>query len=287
MIRPKKYLPVSSQIFYTPLIKENLRLEFASSELKLNDLALLTILMLRDGKTVKEISAVTLLPPDVIENVIEVLKSQGMLEEQGLPEQTRKILELGECINSFNVNAPPIFSDMLTKSPIILPPNIKPQKTFDDAICAAVVKNYEQIRTADFEDIAQLVKNFLVGHGAGNFIDELKVLRLQQSGEVLFAARELRFLPIVGESNFFGVNWDSARTINAELPVRKFKSADGKELCIDLLLGTTFEATDAEENDSEEITLSFKPNPKLQGEEDVQYMKISVAEEVAGDFLCV
>ena len=282
MILPKKYLPVSSQVFYTPLIKENLRLEFASSEYKLNDLALLAILMLRDGKSLEEISAVTLLRRDVIENVIEVLQSQGMLEGYNLPEHTRKILELSECINSFNVKPPPIFSDLLTKSPRILPPNIKPQKIFDDTICAAVVKNFKPIRTADFEDVSNFVKDFL----NKNFVDELKILRLRQSDEILFAARELRFLPVVGEGNFFGVNFDSARTINAELPVRKIKSACGKEFFVDLLLGTTFEAIDVESGDSEEPLLSFKPNPKLQAE-DVQYIKISIAEETAGDFLCV
>lgn len=304
MIRPKKYLPVSSQIFYAPLIKENLRLEFSSSDYKLNDLSLLTVLMLHDRKLINEIAEVTLLPRDVIESVIEVLKSQGMLDERdiyNLPEQTRKILELSNCINAFNINAPPVFSDMLTKSPIMLPPNVQTLKIFDDRICAAVVKNCEQIRTAEFENIAQFVRNFLVGHGTGNLIDELKVLRLNHSAETLFATRELRFLPIVGENNFFGVNWDSERSINAELPVRKFKSAHGREFNVDLLLGTILTAVDEEPADSEEITLSFKPNPQFQGDtlrqkiseqigevtdEGVQFIKISVAEEVVGDFLC-
>lgn len=304
MIRVKKYLPVSSQIFYAPLIKENLRLEFSSFEYKLNDLSLLTALMLRDGKNVNDIAAVTLLPRDVIENIIEVLKSQGMLDEHNerkLPEQTQRILELSDCINAFNVTPPPIFSDLLTKSLIILPQTVKPEKSFDDTICAACVKNCEQIWTAEFEDLSNFVKDFLVKHGARNFVDELKVLRLNHSAEILYAARELRFLPVVGEGNSFGVNWDSARTIKAELPVRKFKSTHGKEFNVDLLLGTIFEADDTED-DSEEITLSFKPNLQLQSDklrkkisaqvgevidEGFQFIKISIAEEVAGDFLCV
>ena len=122
MIQPKYYLSVRDKVFYTPLIKENLRLDFFSLEYKLNDLPLLIASMLRDGKTTDDIVAVTLLPRDVIENVFDELKSHGMLDEHdeyNLPEHTRKILELSDAINAFNLDAPPIFSDMLTKLPII------------------------------------------------------------------------------------------------------------------------------------------------------------------------
>ena len=306
MIRPKKYLPARSKIFYSPLIKENLRLEFSSLEYKLDDLSLLTALMLRDGKSADDISAVTLLSRPVIENVLSVLKSQGLIDEHNecnLPKHTRKILELSDCINFFNVNTPPIFSDVLKSSPVILSQSTALKSSGDDTTCAATVKNCEQISTADFEDISSLVKNFLRGHGAGDFLDEIKILRLEQRAEVLFAARELYFLPVVGENNFSGCIYiDSERTINAELPVRKFKLNDGREFNVDLLLGTIFLAENDEETDSEEILLSFKPSPDYTGDkltkkifdtfmgniEDkgVYYLKMSVSEKVAGDFLC-
>lgn len=306
MIRPKCYLPVRGKVFYTPLIKENLRLDFFSLEYKLNDLPLLIASMLRDGKTTDDIVAVTLLPRDIIENVFDELKSHGMLDEHdeyNLPEHTRKILELSDAINAFNLDAPPIFSDMLTKLPIMLPQAVKPQKSFDESICAAVVKNCEQIQTADFEDVSKFVKGFLVKRGAGNLIDDLKVLRLNYSAETFLAARELRYLPVMGENDFNGVKIDSERTINAELPVHRFTaetSMGERSYNFDLLFGTIFEAVEKEEDDSEEITLSFKANPQFQGDMLRQrvsaqfgevvdkgegYANILVAEDVAGDFL--
>lgn len=304
MIRVKKYFPVNSQIFYTPLIKENLRLEFASSEYKLNDLSLLIILMLRDGKNINDMVEVTLLSEYVIKDAIEVLKNQGMIDEQNenkLPEHTQRILMLSECINEFNITPPPIFSDMLTKSPVYIPTSVELRKTFNTESGAAVVKNCGQIETVEFEELENFVKKFLSEHGAINFIDELKVLRLDYSAEIFFVARKLCFLPIIGESDLSAVNLDSERTIKAELPVRKFKSACGKEFYVDLLLGTIFEFFDMND-DTEEIMLSFKTNSQLQGEklnqkifsqfgevfdEGVHFIKILISEEVAGDFLCV
>ena len=58
----------------------------------------------------------TQLPCSVIDNVISVMESQGLLETRNtynLPEYTRKILALSDFINFFNVNAPPNFSDIL------------------------------------------------------------------------------------------------------------------------------------------------------------------------------
>ena len=307
MISSRKYLPVSSQIFYSPLIKENLRLEFFSSDYKLNDLSLLLALMLRDGRTTDEIIAVTELPRSIIESVLKVLIGQGLLDAQNiykLPENTKKILELSDCINFFNVNEPPIFSDLLTNVPVILPKSFALKNVGDEKICAAVVKNCEEIATANFEDISSFVKNFLSGHGAGDFLDKLKVIRLKQRAEVLFASRELRFLPVVGKYDLKGcVNIDLARTLNAELPVRRFKLNDGREFNFDLLLGTIFWADDDEQDSFEEILLSFKPNPIYLSDElpkkffnddfrggiedkGICYVKILVAEKVVGDFLC-
>lgn len=290
MIRPQKYLRVGSQSFCSPLIKENLRLDFDSADYKLDDLSLLAVAMLRDCKTLDDMVAVTNLPPSVMENVLDMLKSQGIIDERNihnLPEQTKKILKLSDCINSFNVNTPPIFSDILTKKPVILPRTAALKKSGDDTTCAAFVKNCKQISVTDYESLSTFVKNFLREHGAENILDELQVLRLDQRAEISFAARELRLLPVVGENNFDGcVELNSTQTINAELPVRKFTAEDGRELNVDLVLGTTFAAPD-EDDDSEEPVLSFKPNPKLTGDgAGIRYVKISVSAEVAGDFLC-
>lgn len=301
MIRPKKYLPVRNKFFFAPLIKENLRLDFSSSENKLNDLPLLIILMLREGKTSADIAAATLLPPAVIEDVLAELKSQGLSDARN--EQTKKICRLSDCINDFNLNAPPIFTDTLTKSLVMLSKFAWLGKSFDDTNCAAVVKNSEQIFIADFEDISNLVKKYLIKRGASEFIDELKLLRLNQLTEIFFAVREIKYLPVVGEDNFAGcVNFDSARLINAELPVRKFRAATAMGewiFYVDLLLGTMFKADD-EESDSEEAVLSFKPSAEFEGDvlnagilkvfdsvEDLgmHYVKISVAENILGDFL--
>ena len=121
----------------------------------------------------------------------------------------------------------------------------------DEEICTAFVKNCNEISTADFEDISTLVKNFLRGHGVGEFLNELKVMRLKQGAEVLFAVRELSFLPVVGNDDLTGcVNIDSVWTLNAELPVRKFKLEDGRECNFDLVLGTTFAADEDDDSDS-------------------------------------
>lgn len=304
MIQVKKYLPVSSKIFYSPLMKENLRLEFSSSEDKLNDLSLITAIMLRDKKSVEDIATVTLLPKSVIESVLSTLTSQGLIDVRdvyNLPERIQKILELSNCINFFNVSAPPIFFDVLGRSPVVIKESVALKNSSDDTNCAAFVKNSEQVSMADFEEISIFVRNFMLGHGARDFLDDLKVLRLNQQAEIFFAARELRFLPVVGENNFDNcVEIDSEQTIQAELPVRKFKLADGKEFNVDLLFETTF-TSDEEEEDSKEIFLSFKPNSdylgdnltekffkKFMGEiEDkgLHYVKILVSKKVAGGFL--
>ena len=104
MIQPKSYLPVHGEIFYAPLLKENLRLEFASAEDKLDDLSLLAAIMLRDGKSADDIAQVTLLPLAVVENVLDELDDLS-------PEAANKILQLGDCVNAFNVSPPQIFSD--------------------------------------------------------------------------------------------------------------------------------------------------------------------------------
>ena len=104
MIQPKSYLPVHGEIFYTPLLKENLRLEFASAEDKLDDLSLLAAIMLRDGKSADDIAQVTLLPLAVVENVLDELDDLS-------PEAANKILQLSDCVNAFNVSPPQIFSD--------------------------------------------------------------------------------------------------------------------------------------------------------------------------------
>ena len=302
MIQPKKYLPARNKFFFTPLIKENLRLDFASSENKLDDLPLLIILMLRDGKNADDIAAVTMLPSVVIEDVLTELRSQGMLDARN--EQTKKILQVSDCINDFNLNTPPIFMDTLTKSLVMPPKFVWLGKNPDDVNCAAVVKNSEQIAIADFEDISNLVKKYLINRGASEFIDELKLLRLDHSTEIFFAAREIKYLPVVGEDNFKGcVNLNSERVIEAALPVRKFMAATAMGVWnfnVDLLLETIFEESDDEETDSEEAFLLFKPNPELADEvlnagilnvfdsvEDkgIHYIKISVAESILGDFL--
>lgn len=292
MIQPKSYLPVHDEIFYAPLLKENLRLEFASAEDKLDDLSLLAALMLRDGKSADDIVQVTMLPLAVVKNVLDELDDLS-------PEAANKILQLSDCVNAFNLSPPQIFSDILTRSPVLLPAAVKAEKSFDETNCAAVVKNFNQIATADFEDIFKLVKNFVLAQNVADF-DELKVLRLAQKSEVFFAARELKYLPVVGENNFVDtVTLDSRRTIAALLPVRKF-AADDMKFCVDLLLGTVL-LTAVDEDDSEEATLAFKPRPEFTADEFAEqisahfgnvvdngtaYVKISIAQETAGDFLC-
>ncbi len=298
MIQPKCYLPVQRKFFCTPLIKENLRVDFAASDYKLNDLELLTLLMLRDRKSPADIAAVTLLPPPVIENVMRAARDIS-------PEDAEKILTLSDAINAFNFEPPQIFSDLLMKMPVLLPKTVELKKSFADTNCAAVVKNCEQVWVADFADISALAKKVLIGRGAGNVIDDLKVLRGKQTTELSFAARELRYLPVVGENNFDGcITFDSARTINAEIPVRKFtatSAAGVRKFCVDLLLGTILTG-DCDDSDSEEVTLSFSASPAFEGneltkkisalydggvvDEGIHRVKILVAENVAGDFLC-
>lgn len=302
MIQPKKYLPVREKIFYTPLIKENLRLDFSSSEYKLSDLPLLAALMLRDGKTPDDIAAVTMLQPAVVQDVISELKNQGMIEGEKLSDDAQKILRLSDYINAFNLNTLPIFFDALTESPLMLHESVRLEKFFDAEKCAAVVKNFK--RVSDFAGVSNFVKRFLIGHGTGEFIDMVKVFRPNIPQDIFFAARQIRYLPVVGKNNFKDLlEISPTKTILAELPVRKFK-ADTEtgewKFCVDLLLGTIFQITDDEELNSQEVFLSFKPNPEFESnslndgirnefnsvvDEGIFYIKIFVAEEIAGDFL--
>ena len=71
--------------------------------------------------------------------------------------------------------------------------------------------------------------------------------------------------------------------------VRKF-ILNEQEFFVDLVLGTILTEID-ESADSEEVMLSFKPNPEIvaryeSSEEDIHYVEIEISSDVAGDFLC-
>lgn len=304
MISITRYIPVHDKILYSPLRKENLRLDFSSLDHKLDDLSLLTTLMIRDQKSIDDIVSVTSLSRAVIEDIVSTLKTQNLLNADGfVPENTLQILRMSDYINSFNVNSPRIFSDLLNRIPMILQDSVDLKTSKDDEDCVATVKNFEKTSAPEFEDIARFVKNFLKEHGAADFLNDLQVIRFKQP-EILFATRKIRFIPVIGENNFNDcVNIEASENINAELPVHKFKLKDGQEFYVDLLLETTFTLDESEqlELDSEEILISFKPCPDYAGDvlinkyfamyqgniEDcgIHHLKVSISKNVLGDFL--
>ena len=66
-----------------------MRLDFSSSENKLDDLPLLILLMFRDGKT-----TVTLLAIDTIEEILAELEKQGLLDNGELSDNAKNFLDM-------------------------------------------------------------------------------------------------------------------------------------------------------------------------------------------------